>query len=105
MKASWITGIWNCLNCYRHGMETLDWQGLSSLPSKQRSSASWTLDQMAGDYAARMEKLSVSKERRLILLVYQWRHSIIFLKSFAVIACSIKAIFVGNSCDIAICAK
>ena len=32
-------------------------QYLNSLPSKQRSSASWTLDHMAGDYAARMEKL------------------------------------------------
>ena len=30
---------------------------LSTLPSKQRSSASWTLDQMAGDYATRLEKL------------------------------------------------
>ena len=30
---------------------------LNSLPSKQRSSASWTLQHMAGDYATRMEKL------------------------------------------------
>lgn len=30
---------------------------LSTLPSTQRSSASWTLQHMAGDYAARMEKL------------------------------------------------
>ena len=22
MKASWITGIWNCLNYYRHSTET-----------------------------------------------------------------------------------
>ena len=29
---------------------------LNSLPSKQRSSASWTLDQMAGVFAARMEQ-------------------------------------------------
>lgn len=30
---------------------------LSTFPSKQRSSASWILGQMAGDYAARLEKL------------------------------------------------
>lgn len=30
---------------------------LSTLPSKQRSSASWTLDQMAGDYGSRLEAL------------------------------------------------
>lgn len=30
---------------------------LSTLPSTQRSSASWILGQMAGDYAARLEKL------------------------------------------------
>lgn len=30
---------------------------LSTLPSKQRSSASWTLDRMAGDYGSRLEAL------------------------------------------------
>ncbi len=31
---------------------------LRSLPLKQRSSASWTLDQLAGDFASEMEKLA-----------------------------------------------
>ena len=30
---------------------------LSTLPSEQRSSASWTLDRMAGDYGSRLEAL------------------------------------------------
>ncbi len=30
---------------------------LSTIPSKQRNSAAWTLQRMAGDYATRMEKL------------------------------------------------
>ena len=30
---------------------------LNTLPSKQRSSASWTLDRMAGDYGSRLEAL------------------------------------------------
>ena len=30
---------------------------LSTLPSKQRSSASWTLDRMARDYGSRLEAL------------------------------------------------
>lgn len=32
-------------------------QYLSTIPSEQRSSASWTLSRMAGDYASRMEAL------------------------------------------------
>lgn len=32
-------------------------QYLSTIPSKQRNSASWTLSKMAGDYASRMEAL------------------------------------------------
>ena len=32
-------------------------KNLSTIPSKQRNSAAWTLQRMAGDYATRMEKL------------------------------------------------
>lgn len=42
---------------------------------------------------------------RLIFFVYQWRHSIIFLESFAVIACTAKTIFIGYVSDTVICAK
>ena len=56
-------------------------------------------------YPQAYENIATQRSSRLIPFVYQWRHSIIFLESFAVITCPVKTVFVGYSRDITIGTK
>ena len=53
-------------------------------------------------YPQAYENIATQRSSRLVSFVYQWRHSIIFLESFAVIACPAKTVFIGYVSDAAV---
>lgn len=53
-------------------------------------------------YSQAYENIATHRSSSLIFFVYQWRHSIIFLESFAVIACPAKTILIGYVSDAAV---